>query len=43
MSQKLDGKEQVTMVTLSKGFWKFVGLKSEAFLNLIKHLERLND
>ena len=39
----MDGKAQVTIVTRNKSFWKFVGLKSEAFLNLIKHFQRLND
>ena len=43
MNQNLDGKAQVTIVTLNKGFRKFVGLKSEAFLNLIKQFQRLND
>ena len=31
------------MVTMNKGFRKLVGLKSEAVLNLTKHLQRLND
>ena len=43
MNQNLDGKAQVTIVTLNKGFRKFVWLKSEAFLNLIKQFQRLND
>ena len=43
MNQNLDGKAQETIVTLNKGFWKFVGRKSEAFLNLIKHFQRLYD
>ena len=31
------------MVTMNKGFRKLVGLKSEAVLNLTKHLQKLND
>ena len=29
--------------TMNKSFRKLVGLKSEAVLNLTKHLQRLND